>query len=90
MKNLVALVSLATCLSLQAGAVAVWGQCGGTGFTGSTVCDAGSSCVFENPYYSQCQPSTATTSSPATSTPPSGGSGGSGLNAHFKAKGKIY
>jgi lysophospholipase L1-like esterase len=30
-------------------AVAVWGQCGGTGYTGSTVCDAGSACVVGNP-----------------------------------------
>ncbi|CAG8977729.1 hypothetical protein HYALB_00012164 [Hymenoscyphus albidus] len=36
------------------GTVAFWGQCGGTGFTGSTKCAEGSTCVVQNPYYSQC------------------------------------
>ncbi|KAG6915524.1 hypothetical protein DXG01_011021 [Tephrocybe rancida] len=31
-----------------------WGQCGGTGYTGPTVCAAGSTCTYSNPYYSQC------------------------------------
>ncbi|KAG9122168.1 hypothetical protein FRC07_001564 [Ceratobasidium sp. 392] len=29
-------------------------QCGGTGYTGSTTCETGSTCVAQNPYYSQC------------------------------------
>ncbi|EKM58934.1 glycoside hydrolase family 10 protein [Phanerochaete carnosa HHB-10118-sp] len=94
MKCLAALVSLATVLTLHARAVAVWGQCGGIGYAGSTVCDAGSHCVYENDYYSQCQPGAATTPPPVTATPlPSGGGGtssSSGLDAHIKAKGKIY
>ncbi|KAI0748539.1 hypothetical protein C8Q80DRAFT_1172344 [Daedaleopsis nitida] len=35
----------------------VWGQCGGSGWTGPTVCASRSSCVAVSaPYYSQCQP----------------------------------
>ncbi|RDW73012.1 putative endo-beta-1,4-glucanase D [Coleophoma cylindrospora] len=37
-----------------AGAVAKWGQCGGTGHTGSTTCASGTTCTVQNPYYSQC------------------------------------
>jgi len=32
----------------------IYGQCGGVGWTGPTVCAAGSSCVETNEYYSQC------------------------------------
>ncbi|KAJ7598678.1 hypothetical protein C8J56DRAFT_914678 [Mycena floridula] len=31
-----------------------YGQCGGIGWTGPTVCAAGSTCKVSNPYYSQC------------------------------------
>ncbi|TAQ87506.1 hypothetical protein B7494_g4163 [Chlorociboria aeruginascens] len=31
-----------------------YGQCGGTGYTGSTVCAAGSTCKYSSQYYSQC------------------------------------
>ena len=31
-----------------------WGQCGGTGWTGPTVCASGSTCTYSNPWYSQC------------------------------------
>ncbi|KAI0429673.1 family 10 glycosyl hydrolase [Xylaria sp. FL1042] len=34
--------------------VAKYGQCGGTGWTGCTVCASGSTCTIGNPYYSQC------------------------------------
>ncbi|KAI5841351.1 glycosyl hydrolase family 61-domain-containing protein [Morchella snyderi] len=34
--------------------VAKYGQCGGTGFTGSTNCASGSTCQKANDYYSQC------------------------------------
>jgi endo-1,4-beta-xylanase len=34
--------------------VAKWGQCGGQGYTGCTVCASGSTCQVGNPYYSQC------------------------------------
>jgi len=32
----------------------LYGQCGGQGWAGPTVCAAGSTCQFGNPYYSQC------------------------------------
>ncbi|KAF3916733.1 Exoglucanase [Dactylellina cionopaga] len=31
-----------------------WGQCGGIGYTGPTVCASGFTCTVLNPYYSQC------------------------------------
>ncbi|KAF9519115.1 glycoside hydrolase family 5 protein [Hydnum rufescens UP504] len=39
--------------------VAVWNQCGGIGYAGSTTCDGGTTCVFFN----SCQPSSATVTS---------------------------
>ncbi|KAF8900518.1 putative endoglucanase [Mucidula mucida] len=58
----------------------VWGQCGGTGWTGPTTCAAGSVCSVSNEWYSQCIPgaapsgttsvaTTATSSSASTSLP---------------------
>ncbi|KAI5776570.1 carbohydrate esterase family 15 protein [Geopyxis carbonaria] len=48
---------------------AVWGQCGGIGFTGATSCVTGTACIKLNDYYSQCQPSSASSSSATTSAP---------------------
>ncbi|KAJ8489962.1 hypothetical protein ONZ45_g13373 [Pleurotus djamor] len=31
-----------------------WAQCGGQGYSGPTVCEAPWTCVFSNPWYSQC------------------------------------
>ncbi|KAK7462965.1 hypothetical protein VKT23_007546 [Stygiomarasmius scandens] len=31
-----------------------WGQCGGIGYTGPTTCASPYTCVYTNPYYSQC------------------------------------
>lgn len=31
-----------------------WGQCGGQGWTGPTICASPYSCTYSNPYYSQC------------------------------------
>lgn len=42
-----------------------WAQCGGIGYTGSTVCVAPYVCTVSNPYYSQCLPGT---SNPTTTT----------------------
>ncbi|KAF2205694.1 hypothetical protein GQ43DRAFT_361777 [Delitschia confertaspora ATCC 74209] len=36
-------------------AVAKYGQCGGTGFTGCTTCASGTTCNVVSPYYHQCQ-----------------------------------
>ncbi|KAG8927946.1 hypothetical protein FRC03_007269 [Tulasnella sp. 419] len=46
----------------------LWSQCGGEGWTGPTICEAGYVCVYINPFYSQCQPPPKPTSS-ASSTP---------------------
>ncbi|KAJ1309959.1 hypothetical protein OPQ81_006718 [Rhizoctonia solani] len=71
------------CLALLAksvSAVPVWGQCGGIGWSGSTVCDSGTTCVKLNDYYSQCQPGSAVTTtavpsqtSTSSTTQPTGG-----------------
>ncbi|KAI0763305.1 endoglucanase [Trametes elegans] len=62
----VALASAAPALS-----VAVWGQCGGSGFSGDTTCDPGSACVKVNDYYSQCQPGAAAPTSTSSAPGPS-------------------
>ncbi|KAF5330452.1 hypothetical protein D9619_005426 [Psilocybe cf. subviscida] len=36
------------------GTVAQYGQCGGQGYTGSTVCVSPYKCTYSNPFYSQC------------------------------------
>ncbi|KAF3903528.1 Beta-xylosidase [Arthrobotrys entomopaga] len=48
-----------------------WGQCGGIGWTGSTTCVSGWTCVYSNPYYSQCLEgsSSSPTTTKATTTP---------------------
>ena len=33
----------------------LYGQCGGEGYTGNAYCEAGTTCVYVNPYYSQCE-----------------------------------
>ncbi|CAL1715810.1 unnamed protein product [Somion occarium] len=73
MKTFFASLGVAFALSAPALSVSVWGQCGGIGYSGSTVCDAGTTCTVLNDYYSQCIPSTATTPAPpsTTSTAPS-------------------
>ncbi|KAI0143417.1 carbohydrate-binding module family 1 protein [Xylariaceae sp. FL1272] len=38
-------------------AVAAYGQCGGSGYTGCTTCASGSTCSHLNDYYYQCVPS---------------------------------
>ncbi|EPS40512.1 hypothetical protein H072_5641 [Dactylellina haptotyla CBS 200.50] len=44
----------------------VYGQCGGVNWTGPTTCAAGSTCVYSNPYYSQCIPGGSNTSQTTT------------------------
>ncbi|KAF3933710.1 hypothetical protein ABW19_dt0203379 [Dactylella cylindrospora] len=47
----------------------VYGQCGGIGWTGPTTCASGSTCVYSNPYYSQCIPGSSNpTTTPTTTT----------------------
>ncbi|KIP10991.1 glycoside hydrolase family 5 protein [Phlebiopsis gigantea 11061_1 CR5-6] len=75
MKSFLLSVAATLALSTPVFSVAVWGQCGGIGYSGSTACDAGSYCSVLNSYYSQCLPgaATATASSvPASSTSATG------------------
>ncbi|KAF9048641.1 glycoside hydrolase superfamily [Panaeolus papilionaceus] len=68
MKYSVVSVAIALALSKVASAVPLWGQCGGIGYSGSTVCDSGV-CVKQNDYYYQCIPGT----NPTPTTQPGGG-----------------
>ncbi|KAG8804592.1 hypothetical protein FRC16_006034 [Serendipita sp. 398] len=64
------LLGLATFLPTVLG-VSEWGQCGGQTYTGSTTCDSGLTCVYSNPWYSQClrvSSSAAPSSTPRSST----------------------
>ncbi|GAV99028.1 carbohydrate-binding module family 1 protein [Lentinula edodes] len=53
-----------------------YGQCGGIGWTGATLCPSGWSCNVVNDYYSQCLPgaATSTVTVSASSASTSGGS----------------
>ncbi|PFH52463.1 glycoside hydrolase family 10 protein [Amanita thiersii Skay4041] len=86
MYKLLSTVSLALFVQ-HVSAVAVWGQCGGIGYSGDTHCDAGTTCVYVNDWYSQCQPSGSGTT---TSAPLPSGTALSGLNQHFTSKGKKF
>ncbi|KAG9002018.1 hypothetical protein FRB94_004168 [Tulasnella sp. JGI-2019a] len=46
--------STSTTTSTTATPVAEYGQCGGTGYTGSTVCASPYTCTYSSAYYSQC------------------------------------
>ncbi|KAF3934948.1 Pectinesterase [Dactylella cylindrospora] len=61
-------VALAALLPLAAAQAALWGQCGGTGWTGPTTCVSGATCVYQNEWYSQCLQSTGVTTTAATTT----------------------
>ncbi|KAK7062846.1 hypothetical protein VNI00_000342 [Paramarasmius palmivorus] len=70
MLALFSFVFLAALVSAQSPA---WGQCGGIGWTGATTCVSGSTCVVQNPYYSQCIPGSSgptTTQSGGTTQAP--------------------
>ncbi|PPQ98820.1 hypothetical protein CVT24_003374 [Panaeolus cyanescens] len=92
MSRLLAFVTAAALLSQQVSAIAVWGQCGGIGWTGGGSCDSGTTCVYVNDYYSQCQPGSAspTSSSPQPTSTSNPGSGGSGLNGKWVSHGKKF
>ncbi|KAG8944000.1 Endo-1,4-beta-xylanase F3 [Tulasnella sp. 424] len=71
--------------------VAVYGQCGGIGYTGSTVCDSGSVCTYSNDYYSQCLPGTGSGGTTATTkTTTASSSSSTSVDTKFKAHGKQY
>jgi endo-1,4-beta-xylanase len=76
----------------------VWGQCGGSGWSGPTTCASGSTCVKSNDWYSQCIPGTGgggggngggDNGGGGTTPPPSGG-GSNTLDGRLKAKGKAF
>jgi len=89
------LVILATtaCVALAQTGSPLYGQCGGIGWTGALTCAQGV-CTVSNSYYSQCLPSTGTTTTstapptstttPVTTTTSSSGPTSSNLPATFK------
>ncbi|KAA8572356.1 hypothetical protein EYC84_002979 [Monilinia fructicola] len=48
-------------VALVRGQAAGYAQCGGQGWTGATTCISGYTCVYQNAYYSQCVPGSAST-----------------------------
>lgn len=51
-------------------AVPIYGQCGGSGFTGETICASGTVCKASNQWYSQCLPGAAAAApAPAAAAP---------------------
>ncbi|KAI0743357.1 hypothetical protein C8Q80DRAFT_1180503 [Daedaleopsis nitida] len=68
--QLITAVSVAfALLQLAHAQAAVWGQCGGQGWSGATTCVTGSVCTVLNAYYSQCLPGTSAPTPPATTDP---------------------
>ncbi|KAH8890186.1 hypothetical protein GQ53DRAFT_807341 [Thozetella sp. PMI_491] len=48
---------------------ALYGQCGGSGYTGSNICPADSRCLYQNEWFSMCMPNNAASVSVANSSP---------------------
>ncbi|KDQ10377.1 glycoside hydrolase family 5 protein [Botryobasidium botryosum FD-172 SS1] len=84
---LAALAAFLVGVAPGANAVPVYGQCGGIGYNGSTVCDAGSTCVKSNDYYSQCLPSTG---NPTPTTTAGGSNPTSGVCSGTRTKFKYF
>ncbi|CAE6514086.1 unnamed protein product [Rhizoctonia solani] len=90
-RQLAALAALFAVVPSSVLAVAQYGQCGGIGYTGSTICDSPYVCTKISDYYSQCLTGTAATTTTGTTTttaPPATSTGG--LDTLIKAKGKKY
>ncbi|OBT90718.1 hypothetical protein VE02_00630 [Pseudogymnoascus sp. 03VT05] len=85
MKSSLSVLALAGVAAAQ---VPVWGQCGGTGFTGPTVCVAGNTCVFVNDWYSQCQVGGGNVAVPTTTTAP-GSTPTGGSTGAFRFLGRV-
>jgi len=49
-------LALLAAAGVQAADVALYGQCGGIGYTGPTTCVAGSFCMHYNDWYCECYP----------------------------------
>ncbi|KAJ4464092.1 glycoside hydrolase superfamily [Lentinula edodes] len=62
------IVAVATTASSTTSALPLYAQCGGQDWTTSTTCVSGASCVYQNDYYSQCLPVTASSSSTLASS----------------------
>ncbi|KAF8896326.1 endoglucanase [Infundibulicybe gibba] len=79
-------LTILVAIGTPAAAVAVWGQCGGINYGGSTTCDSGSSCVYVNDFYSQCQPGATGTipSGPSTTSSAPSSTACSGTRTKFK------
>ncbi|KAF8467319.1 RlpA-like double-psi beta-barrel-protein domain-containing protein-containing protein [Kalaharituber pfeilii] len=69
-------VLLASVAGLVSAQQSAYGQCGGIGWSGPTTCVRGYTCVFSNPYYSQCLPGSAATSPTTRPTSTSSAAGG--------------
>jgi len=67
---LAAVVFAAVASNSEAGAVGIHGQCGGTGYSGSTVCSEGV-CTSVNDVYSECLPDTVNVDGRAENSLPS-------------------
>ncbi|EGX54170.1 hypothetical protein AOL_s00004g203 [Orbilia oligospora ATCC 24927] len=65
---LVSLSALVGLAQVVVGQQSVWGQCGGIGYAGATVCASGSCCTYQNAYYSQCLPGSCNPSGTQTTT----------------------
>ncbi|KAI0364218.1 hypothetical protein BV20DRAFT_875982 [Pilatotrama ljubarskyi] len=72
--SFVGAIFLATGAAAQATAPQ-YGQCGGQGWTGATVCPSGWTCTVSNPYYSQCLPGAASSTPTTVPTGPTSGGG---------------
>jgi hypothetical protein len=46
--------TVTTITTTTTGTQTIYGQCGGSGWTGPTACASGSTCKAQNQWYSQC------------------------------------
>ncbi|KAK6499931.1 hypothetical protein TWF481_010287 [Arthrobotrys musiformis] len=67
MRSLVVIAALLAAVPAFAQAP-LWGQCGGSGWTGPTTCVSGACCQYSNEWYSQCVSGTCGGSNPQTTT----------------------
>jgi hypothetical protein len=48
------ITSAPTITTSVGGIQSLWGQCGGSGYAGPTICATGAACSTQNPWYAQC------------------------------------
>ncbi|RHZ65541.1 putative cellobiohydrolase [Aspergillus thermomutatus] len=68
MKHIASSIALSLLLPAVQAQQTMWGQCGGQGWSGPTICVAGAVCSTQNAYYAQCLPGATTTSSTLSTT----------------------